>query len=88
MGDAAAERPHDDEHTERFRPDAEDGFVGDSRRTHRLDDEHTEPYDGGVRADGPSQDEEGNRRIDEGDEDSDHGPTEIVEDGNRPEGRA
>ena len=88
VGDAAAERPHDDEHTERFRPDAEDGFVGDSRRTHRLDDEHTEPYDGGVRADGPSQDEEGNRRIDEGDEDSDHGPTEIVEDGNRPEGRA
>lgn len=59
----------------------------ESAGEHRFDDERTEPYTGGDE-DGPSQDEQGRRRIEEGDEDSSRGTTEIVEDGNRPEGRA
>ena len=61
--------------------------IRDRGGTHVLDDERTGPYARGA-ADGPSQDEQGRRRIEEGDEDSSRGTTEIVEDGNRPEGRA
>ena len=62
---------------------AQQAPVRDETAEHPHDDEHTEAY-----AAGPSQDDHGHRRIEEGDEDTSHGTTETVEGGDRPEGRA